>query len=121
MKLNIQQISPFIHLFAAMVACTVKNDVEFLLYRVGFAESDEEPRDVVAVDFIVFPDNRFIQDRQVDGPPEVLPGTAATGFHLFYIFTRTHPTIRQFCPLRRMNAINKQDRFFISGFLFSFS
>jgi hypothetical protein len=44
-----------------MVARAVKNDVEFLLYRVCFADGDEEPGDIVAVDFVVFPDNRFIQ------------------------------------------------------------
>lgn len=55
--------------------------MNLLFYRVRFADSNKEPGDIMAVDFVIFPDDRTTDIFQVQGSHDVQPGATAGGFY----------------------------------------
>lgn len=82
--------------------------------------NDLQPVDIMADEFVIFPDDRPTDIVQVQGSHDVQAGATAGGFHHMGFFPSRHPAISQFRSLRRMHAINEQDGFIVSGFVFQF-
>lgn len=80
MKFYIQQISPCFYLLCPVISGTVKDGINLLFYRLRFTDSNKEPGDIMAVDFVIFPDDRPADIVQVQRTHDIQAGTTAGRF-----------------------------------------